>query len=221
MSDPSSLGIYGAGGFGREILPLAVHQLRQVHGDDGDVCFVDDMVEDRAVNGVAVRRFDEFVSYRSGVQKRIAIAIANPLHRARLATKCMAAGLLPFSVFSATSQRSSDSELGEGAILCPYSLITVNSKIGRFFHANFYSYVAHDCLIGDFVTFAPAVKCNGHVIIEDGAYIGTGAILLGGRKGAPLLVGRGAVVAAGAVVMRNVPPENTVVGNPARPLPRM
>lgn len=48
--------------------------------------------------------------------------------------------------------------------------------IGRSFHANIYSYVAHDCIIGDYVTFAPSVKCTGNVVIEDCVYIGTGAM---------------------------------------------
>ena len=70
-----------------------------------------------------------------------------------------------------------DVSIGQGAVLCAFTTLTSNIKIGKSFHANLYSYVAHDCLIGDFVTFAPGVKCNGNVIIEDFAYIGTGAIM--------------------------------------------
>jgi acetyltransferase-like isoleucine patch superfamily enzyme len=84
--------------------------------------------------------------------------------------------------------------------------------------ANLYSYVEHDCVIGDFVTFAPGVKCNGNIMIEDHAYIGTGAIIKQGKLGEPLVIGRGATVGMGAVVTKSVPPGVTVVGNPARPL---
>ena len=94
--------------------------------------------------------------------------------------------------------------------------LTSNIRIGRQFHANIYSYVAHDCVIGDFVTFAPGVKCNGNVVIEDHAYIGTGAVIKQGRPGQPLVIGRGAVVGMGAVVTRDVPAGATVVGNPAK-----
>jgi len=49
------------------------------------------------------------------------------------------------------------------------------------------------------------------VVIEDDAWIGIGAIILKGVR-----IGRGARVAAGSVVTRDVPPDATVVGNPAR-----
>lgn len=48
-------------------------------------------------------------------------------------------------------------------------------------------------------------------VIEDGAWIGYRAIILPGRR-----IGRGAIVAAGAVVTRDVEPRSIVGGNPAR-----
>jgi len=91
-----------------------------------------------------------------------------------------------------------------------------NISIGKHFHANLYSYVEHDCVIGDYVTFAPGVMCNGNVVVEDHAYIGTGAVIKQGQPGQPLVIGRGAVVGMGAVATKSVPPGTTVVGNPAR-----
>ena len=72
-------------------------------------------------------------------------------------------------------------QLGEGAILSPFVTLTSNIRIGRHFHANLYSYVEHDCMIGDYVTFAPCVKCNGNIVIEDHVYIGTGAVIKQGK----------------------------------------
>ena len=102
--------------------------------------------------------------------------------------------------------------IGEGDCLSPFVAMTSNISIGQCFHANLYSYVEHDCVIGDFVTFAPGVKANGNVIIGDHAYIGSGAVI---RQG--ITIGAGAVVGMGAVVIRDVPPDVTVVGNPAKP----
>lgn len=51
------------------------------------------------------------------------------------------------------------------------------------------------------------------VRIKDYAFIGTRALLLPG-----VTIGRGAVVAAGSVVTRDVPDHTIVAGNPARPI---
>jgi acetyltransferase-like isoleucine patch superfamily enzyme len=48
-------------------------------------------------------------------------------------------------------------------------------------------------------------------VVEDGASIGTGAVILGG-----VTIGAGALVGAGAVVTRDVAPGATVAGVPAR-----
>src|SRR3546814_3541130 len=63
-----------------------------------------------------------------------------------------------------------DVEIAEGALVSPYVTFTSNIKVGRCFHANLYSYVEHDCVIGDYVTFAPGVRCNGNIRIGDRAY---------------------------------------------------
>ena len=99
-------------------------------------------------------------------------------------------------------------------------MVTSNVSIGRFFQANIYSYVAHDCVIGDFVTFAPGVRCNGRVDIHDYAYIGTNAIIRDGTPDKRRRIGVGAVIGMGAVVTKDVPDGATVFGNPARELPR-
>ena len=109
-----------------------------------------------------------------------------------------------------------DVKIGEGAVLCSFVTLTSNISIGRNFHANLYSYVEHDCIIGDYVTFAPGVMCNGNIVIEDHAYIGAGAMIRQGKPSNPLIIGRGAVIGMGAVVTKNIPANTTVVGNPAR-----
>ncbi len=90
--------------------------------------------------------------------------------------------------------------------------------------------------IGDFVLLAPNVQmlAVNHlfddssrpimqqgitargIVVEDGAWIGAGAILLDGVR-----VGTGAVVGAGAVVTQDVPSRTMVVGVPAQVVRRL
>lgn len=210
--------IYGASGYGREVLPLVRQQL-QVDLAMGlaDLVFVDDQPSSSVVNGHRVLTYAQWLA-EPGSSHHINVAIANSQVRQMLVQRCAADGVQFYEVRAANVVQLDDVQLGEGAVLSPFVTLTSNVRIGSHFQANIYSYVAHDCVIGDFVTFAPGVMCNGNIVIEDHAYVGTGAVIKQGQPGNPLVIGRGAVVGMGAVVTKSVPPGVTVVGNPARTL---
>ena len=211
------LGIYGAGGCGRGIMPLA----REQHPSEADheLVFIDDAAAGTIVNGHRTLSFDDFAA-ADAYDKQVALAVANSRVRAQLAGACTAAGIGFFSVWATSAVRMDDVEIGEGALISPFVTLTSNIRIGAHFQANIHSYVEHDCVIGDYVTFAPRVGCNGNIHIGDHAYIGTGAVIRQGKSGAPLRIGERAVVGMGAVVVDDVAPGTTVVGVPARPLER-
>ena len=207
------IGIYGAGGFGREVLPL----VREQYSTD-QVCFiVDEVPENKESNGCVIYTYQEFLAL-SNIEKHVVFAIGNSKVREALEVKCKQDNLSIASVKASNSIVLDSVEIGEGAILCHFTQLTSNIKIGKQFHANIYSYVAHDCVIGDYVTFAPNVHCNGNVHIEDHAYIGTGVVIKQGTSSQPLVIGKGAIVGMGAVVTKSVEAGVTVIGNPARPL---
>jgi len=209
-------GLIGAGGHGRDTMPVLAEMLHYDRSaPDGSLTFVIEGPDlPASVNGYDVMSFDEFC--RLGGDIFFNISIADSRARERIAAACLKAELKPFSIISRTALIMDDNEIGEGAIVSPFVTVTSNVRIGRFFHANIHSYVTHDCVIGDFVTFAPGVMCNGNVTIGDHAFIGAGAILRNGSKAQPLRIGKGAVVGMGAVVVEDVPDFATVVGNPAR-----
>lgn len=211
--------VYGASGFGREVMPVIREQLRNLGVGMEHLVFVDDNPAASEMNGHRILTYTEFLA-EEAIEHYVTIAIADGEIRERIAARCSVDGVLPISVTSTTTVAMDDVSVGEGVVLCPFVTLTSNVRIGKFFHANIYSYVAHDCVIGDYVTFAPGVKCNGNIVVEDFAYIGTGAVIKQGAPGSPLVIGRGAVVGMGAVVTKNVPPGAVVVGNPARMIQR-
>ncbi len=81
--------------------------------------------------------------------------------------------------------------------------------------------VGETAKIGDDVTLYQGVTLGGtgfatgkrHPTVEDNVTIGSGAKLLG-----PITVGHGAKIGANTVVITDVPPNSTVVGNPGHPV---
>lgn len=207
--------IYGASGCGRGLMPVARQQLVR-ENKDAEIVFIDDaLTEIGLVNGHRAMNYQAFLN-ESASQKYVQIAIANSCVREKIAHRLEADGIQLWSISADNVILMDRIEIAKGSALSPFVTITSNIKIGKCFHANLYSYVEHDCVIGDFVTFAPGVKCNGNIHIHDHAYIGAGAMIKQGTPDQPLVIGKGAVVGMGAVVTKSVPAGVTVVGNPAR-----
>jgi serine O-acetyltransferase len=97
------------------------------------------------------------------------------------------------------------------------------ARIGRDFFIDHGSgvVIGETAEIGDRVTLYQGVTLGGtgfargkrHPTIEDNVTIGSGAKLLG-----PVTVGHGAKIGANTVVIHDVPPNSTVVGNPGHPV---
>ena len=207
--------IYGASGCGRSLMPVARQQLAR-ESDASEIVFIDDALESVAdVNGHRAMNYLAFLN-ETASEKYIQIAIANSHVREKIAQRLKMDGIQLWSIIADNVVLMDQLELAEGSALSPFVTIGSNVRIGKCFQANLYSYVEHDCVIRDFVTFAPGVKCNGNIHIHDHAYIGAGAMIKQGKPDDPLVIGVGAIVGMGAVVTKSVPAGATVVGNPAR-----
>ena len=75
-----------------------------------------------------------------------------------------------------------------------------------------YSHVAHDCVLGNDTTFSNNAQLAGHVIVGDFA-------VLGGFVGVHQFcrIGAHAMIAAGSIVLQDVPPFVLAAGYPAKP----
>ncbi len=219
MADRRLYALFGAGGFGREVrsdfMAAASAHAQAAGAADASFVMVESEPSREHVDGVPVISERELLDRRDEI-RHVCVAIADSKAREALETRCTEAGVRPFTLTSRLANVGPGVELGAGSILCAFTTLTADAVIGRSFHANIYSYVAHDCVVGDYVTFAPRVSCNGGVRIKDHVYVGTGAVIRPSSPDRPIVIGAGATIGMGAVVTRSVPAGATVVGNPAR-----
>jgi len=98
------------------------------------------------------------------------------------------------SIHAGTTQDRGDTAVGNGNLFLAYT------------------HVAHDCVVGDFTTFSNNAQIAGHVTIGDwvvmGAYAGVHQFVR---------VGAHTMIAAGSIVLQDVPPFVTAAGYPAKP----
>jgi serine O-acetyltransferase len=159
-------------------------------------------VRDRDPAARTVGTFEILTSY-AGVHAILSHRVSHALHEAGVP-------LLPRSI-------SNVSRILTGIEIHPAA------TIGRDFfidHGNGVV-IGETAEVGDRVTLYQGVTLGGtgfargkrHPTIEDNVTIGSGAKLLG-----PITVGHGAKVGANSVVIHDVPPHSTVVGNPGHPV---
>ena len=198
------IAIIGTGGMARELLAPLRSQWQ------GQIVFAD-RERGPSVYGLQVISDDDL-----GPRDHYVIGIGDSKARQRVDERLTARGARPVDLRARTAITGPEVHIGPGGVLCDFTIITASVKIGRQFQCNVYAHVSHDCVIGDYVTLAPKVCINGNVHIEDYAWIGAGAIIKNGVPGRPIVIGRGAIVGCGAVVVRDVAPGATVMGVPAR-----
>jgi sugar O-acyltransferase (sialic acid O-acetyltransferase NeuD family) len=120
-------------------------------------------------------------------------------------------GFQPRSVIHHRSIISDSAVLGSAVQVLAGAIIGPGAVVGDYTIINSGANVDHDCTVGLACHLAPNAALAGEVVLEDHVFVGLNATIL-----PRLRVGRGAIVGAGAVVVRDVPSTQVVIGNPAR-----
>ena len=102
-------------------------------------------------------------------------------------------------------------EIGDGTVVMPKSVIGPNSKVGKFCLINTQSSIDHDCEMLDYSSLAPGALTGGNVKIGLRSAISIGAIIKHGLK-----IGDDSVVGANSYLNIDLPNNQVAYGTPAK-----
>ena len=207
----SKIYIYGASGFGREVIDL-VRDIRSYSELEclENIVLIDDNPNLLNVSGLNLIPSHDF----NPEMGEVVIAIADPNIRQSIVDK------LPEETVYATlihpsAQIGRNTKISKGSIICAGVIVTCNIEIGIHSHLNLGTTVGHDCNIGDYFTTAPHVNISGSCSIEDNVYFGTKAAT---KQGVNIV--SDVIVGMGANVLKSLSEPGTYVGTPAKMLVR-
>ncbi len=211
--------LFGAGGNGRELMPILVENfLDETSCGLQDFQYIETNPKNELINSIVVISEDDFFQQDLSGQVLFNVSISDPKTRLNLVNKFLSFGYQPVEIISKEAKVSTAAKLALGVTVSPFALISPDVTIGNFSQINYFASVSHDVNVGNFVTIGPGARINGYIRIEDEVYIGAQATIKPGSITRPRIIGKGSVIGMGAVVLDDVQPYSTVVGNPARKL---
>jgi len=104
----------------------------------------------------------------------------------------------------------------KGVIVAAGVRFTSGIAVGDFCIFNQNATIAHDCVIGNYVHVGPGANVSGHVHLQDGCWVGAGAVINQGGPEQKLRIGTGTVIGSGAVVIENCEAAAVYAGVPAK-----
>jgi sugar O-acyltransferase (sialic acid O-acetyltransferase NeuD family) len=210
------LGLYGAGGLGREVLDML--SASNATADLDSIFFIDDFaISGNSKNGISSYKLPELMRMAESESDklRVVICVGSPSSRKILRKKIEDENLELLSVYSNFASVSTFASVASGVLMCSGVTAAVGSQIGINTVINVNSIVGHDVQIGNDCSISSQVNIGGGSQIGHGTYLGMGSLIREGIK-----IGDSSIIGMGSVVFDDIPSGVIAIGNPARVVKR-
>jgi acetyltransferase EpsM len=209
--------IIGAGGAGK-VIASVIEDARDAGKNIDIEGFLDDGLEkDKIINGHPVLGpVSEYTNYLKKNNIFFIYSLINPTEyrkRINMLVKKNIPARRFATIVHPTAVVSRYSSLGYGVVLMPGVVVSPNVTLGNnvLIFAN--SFIGHDTVVEDNCFIANCVSIGSTVRLCNGSYVGSNASVL-----EKVTMGKFSMAGLGSVILKDVPPNKRMVGNPAKVL---
>ena len=204
------LGIWGAGGLGREILELAkIINNRTKRWDD--FVFIVDSVTIEEVNDVQVLGYEDVKKKYTNLE--VVMGIGEPLVREKKFRLLENDGISIATLIHPDVYIPDTTIIGKGVVIQYGCFISCNVIIRDYVYIQPQCNIGHDDVLAEGCMIAGFCNLAGNVSVDEYTYLGLNVAIKEG-----ISVGRYSIVGMGSIVHKDIPDEMIAMGNPARPM---
>lgn len=202
--------IVGAGGCGRELLSMLL-DVEAMRGRQYNIKgFLDDTKSSLEDVNCPYPVAGTIADYYPKENDVLMMGIASPEGKKKLASLLKGRGARFESFIHPGTCMGHFNSIGEGVLIYGGFGMTVNVRLGNFTTMQG-CYLGHDVTVGDFTTISSFCNIMGYADIGQSVFMGSNVAVVPNTR-----VGNGAYLCAGSVIIKDVPANSKMLGNPAR-----
>lgn len=206
------LGIYGAGGLGREVYELA-NTINRNNNFWSEILFVDDAEIIVNPRDVLVLKFSDLKSKQYLNDIEVCIAIGEPAIRKSVFDKLRSNNIAIATLIHPQVEIPLSTQVGKGTIISKFSSISCDTIIGENVYIHPMVCVGHDSFVGNNTIISSFTDVAGDCKVGDCVFLAINVVMKQGTN-----IGDNSIVGLASVVHRDIKSGVIAMGNPARPM---
>ena len=152
---------------------------------------------------------EDFVGW--GRQYGFILGVGNNINREKIALSLASRGESILTIIHPSASVSLKALIGKGVMISRNVSVNPMAQIADYTILNTGSIIEHECIIGRAAHIAPGAVLSGNVEVGERSFIGANSVIKNGVR-----IGKNVIVGAGAVVIKNIPDNQIIFGNPAK-----